>query len=151
MLDIIFIGLIVSFMLLSITRGAVKEVVSLVGLIAGFLFANWFYLELGAVLGGVLPDPKLAQVVAYISILVLGYVAGTFLSGLAEAFRTSKSDLLNRGLGGLIGVLKGVTISLVLHWMIKFYIPPFQDELGASIVGQELGRIFLLMEDLNLI
>jgi hypothetical protein len=35
--------------------------------------------------------------------------------------------------------------------MIKFYIPPFQDELGESVVAHELGRIFLLMENLNLI
>ena len=151
MLDIVFIGLIVSFMLLSIMRGAVKELLSLLGLIAGFFFANWFYEDFGAVLGGVLPDPALAQVLAYLIILVVGYFAGAFLSGLAEAFRTSPGDLINRGLGGLIGVAKGITFSLVLYWLIKFYIPPFQDELGESVLAQELGRIFLLMESLNLI
>lgn len=150
-LDIVFIGLIVSFMLFSIMRGAVREVLSLLGLIAGFFFANWFYVELGDLFGGVLPDPALAEVSAYLLILVVGYFAGAFLSGLAEAFRANHSDLLNRGLGGLIGVVKGITFSLVLYWMIKFYVPPFQDELGESVVAQELGRIFLLMENLNLI
>lgn len=151
MLDIVFIGLIVSFMLFSIMRGAVKELLSLLGLIAGFFFANWFYEDLGDVFGGVLPDPALAQVLAYLVILVVGYFTGVFLSGLAEVFRTNPGDLLNRGLGGLIGVAKGITFSLVLYWLIKFYIPPFQDELGESLLAHELGRIFLLMESLNLI
>ena len=108
-------------------------------------------MDLGPVLGGVLPDPALAQVLAYLLILVVGYFAGAFLSGLGEAFRTRHGDLLNRGLGGLIGVLKGITFCLVLYWMIKFYIPPFQDELGESMLAHELGRIYVLMEDLNLI
>ena len=150
-LDIVFLGLIVSFMLLSIMRGAVKEFLSLLGLISGFFFANWFYMDLGPVLGGVLPDPALAQVLAYLLILVVGYFAGAFLSGLGEAFSTRHSDLLNRGLGGLIGVLKGITFCLVLYWMIKFYIPPFQDELVESMLARELGRIYVLMENLNLI
>ena len=151
MLDIVFIGLIVSFMLFSIMRGAIREILSLLGLIAGFLFANWFHVELGGMMGDVLPDPALAKVLAYLIILVVGYFTGAFLSGLAEAFRANHSDLLNRSLGALIGVVKGITFSLVLFWMIKFYIPPFQDELGESMVARELGRLFVLMEELNLI
>ena len=150
-LDIVFVGLIVSFTFFSIMRGAIKELLSLLGLIAGFFLAHWFYMDLGRQLSGVLPDPALAEVLAYLVILVVGYFAGVFLSGLGEAFRPQRNDLLNRGLGGLIGVLKGMTFSLVLYWMIKFYIPPFQDELGESMLAQELGRIYLLMEDLNLI
>ena len=150
-LDVVFIGLIACFMLLSIMRGAIRELLSLLGLIAGFFLANWFYIDLGEVLGGILPDPALAQVLGYLIILVAGYLGGMFFTGLAEAFKSNHGDLINRGLGGLIGVLKGVTVSLVLYWMIKFYIPPFQDELGESVVAHELGRIFLLMENLNLI
>lgn len=150
-LDVVFIGLIVCFMLLSIMRGAIREVLSLCGLIAGFFMANWFYMDLGLLLDRILPDPALSQVLSYLLILVAGYLAGAFLTGLAEAFKASHGDLLNRSLGGLIGVLKGVTFSLVLYWMIKFYVPPFQDELDESLVAHELGRIFLLMQDLNLI
>jgi ABC-type lipoprotein release transport system permease subunit len=54
-------------------------------------------------------------------------------------------------MGGVIGAIKGTTISLVLYWVINSYFPPFQDELGESMVGQELGRLFSLMEDFNLL
>jgi len=150
-LDIVFVGLVVSFTLLSIMRGAVKELLSLLGLIAGFFLANWFYQDLAGQLAAVLPDPDLAEVLAYLLILVVGYFAGVFLSGLGEAFRPRHNDMINRSLGGVIGVMKGMTFSLVLYWMIKFYIPPFQDELSESMLGGELGRIFSLMENLNLI
>ncbi len=150
-LDVVFVVLILSFTLLSVMRGAIKELLSLLGLIAGFLFANWFYKDLAGQVGGILPDPALAEVLSYLLILVVGYVGGMFLSGLGEAFRPYQSDLVNRSLGGVIGIIKGTTISLVLYWMIKSYIPPFQDELGESSLARELGRLFSFMEDLNLI
>ena len=150
-LDIIFIALIVSFTLLSMMRGAVKEVLSLLGLVGGFFLANWFYADLAGQIGGLLPDPALAEVASYLLILVAGYVGVMFLGGLGEAFRSHHHVLLNRGLGGMIGIVKGTTISLALHWMIISYIPPFQDELSESMLARELGQLFSFMEGLNLI
>jgi len=150
-LDIIFVGLIVSFALISAMRGAVKELLSLVGLIGGFFLANWFYRDISGQLGGVLPDPALAELISYLAIFLVGYFVGIFLSGLGEAFRPHQHDLLNRGAGVLIGAVKGVTISLVLYWVINSYFPPFQDELGESLLGRQLGALFSLMENFNLI
>ena len=150
MLDIIFVGLIISFTLFSIMRGARKELLSLLGLIAGFFFANLFYPSLGEQFSEILPDPAFAEVLAYLLILVVGYFIGVLLSSLGDAIHGQSNNLLNRTLGGVIGTLKGITLSLVFYWMIKFYIPPFQDELEQSGLAQKLGYIFLLLEDLNL-
>ena len=150
-LDIVFLGLIASFTLISIMRGALKELLSLVGLVGGFFLAHWFYPQLSLQLDPFLPDPALAELISYLAILLAGYFAGVFLGGLGEAFRPQHGALLNRTAGGIIGALKGTTISLVLYWLILSYIPPFQDELGDSLLARELGRLFSLMESFNLI
>lgn len=150
-LDFVFLGLIASFALLSMMRGAVKELLSLLGLIGGFFLANWFYVDVSGRFGSFLPDPALAELVSFLAIFMVGYFVGIFLSGLGGAFRPHSHDLINRGLGGVIGAIKGTTFSLVLYWVINTYFPPFQDELGSSLVGRELGRLFSMMENLNLI
>ncbi len=150
-LDIVFVGLMASFGLLSVMRGAVRELLSLVGLIGGFILAHWFYVDLSTMMLPMLPDPALAELASFLAIFLVGYFLGIFLSGLGGALRPHSHDLVNRGLGGLIGVAKGVVISLVLFWVINSYFPPFQDELRDSFVGRELARLFAMLQDFNLI
>ncbi|MBI4083949.1 MAG: CvpA family protein [Candidatus Lambdaproteobacteria bacterium] len=149
-LDIVFVGLMVVFALLSFSRGAVRELLALLGLAAGFLAAQAFYLRLARVLGPLVPDRRLAELLGFLAILVLGYFAGVFLSQLGEMVRERPANLFNRMVGGALGFAKGVLFSMVLHWAIASYVPPFQDELRGSAVGRVLGRLIDLASRLSL-
>ena len=150
-LDIIFLGLIVIFTLLSMMRGALKEALSLLGLLGGFFCANWFYLDLAGNLESLLPDRTLAELISYVAILLVGYFLGIFLTGLSDLFSSRRNDLLNRLGGGAIGFCKGTTFSMVLFWIINAHIPPFQDELAGSFMAEEIARLFSFMESLSII
>jgi len=150
-LDLVFLGLILGFTLMSLMRGAMKEILSLLGLFVGFIAANHFYQDLGRSLEGVIPDRAFSELISYLIILVLGYFFGTVLTGLSDLFASRGNDLLNRVLGGVIGFCKGTTISLVLYWVINTYIPPFQDKLAGSFMAEELAQLLSFLNTLNLI
>jgi uncharacterized membrane protein required for colicin V production len=140
----------VVFALLSFSRGAVRELLSLLGLTAGFVAAQVFHLRLARVLGSLVADRRLAELMAFLAILVLGYFAGIFLSQLGASERSSRASLFNRMAAGSIGFAKGVLFSMVLHWCIASYVPPFQDELRGSAVGRVLGQLIDFASRLNL-
>ena len=144
-LDIIFVVLILSFTLLSWSRGALKEVLSLAGLGLGFFGATAFYPDLAEQLTPVLPDPALAELLSFLLILMLGYFAGVLFTGFSDALSGRRNESWNRILGALIGLCKGVLVSLVLFWVIDTYIPSFQDELARSLVAEELARLLAMI------
>ena len=145
-LDIIFIVLILAFTLMSWMRGALKEVLSLAGLGAGFAGATAFYPDLAGQLLVVVPDRALAELLSFLLILVFGYFLGVILTGLSDALSGHRNEIWNRSLGAVIGFCKGVLMSLALFWVIDSYIPPFQDELAGSIVAEELARLMALIK-----
>lgn len=150
-LDIVFAGLIVAFTLISMMRGAMREVLSLIGLLGGFLLASRFYGVLADKVEPIMPDRALGELLSFLAILVAGYVAGSFLSGFGDLFGPKRRGLLDRLLGAVFGFCKGTTVSLALFWVIKEYIPPFQDELAGSLLAETLGQLFSLLSGLDLI
>jgi len=152
-LDIVFAGLIILFGVLAFMRGALREFFSLIGLIAGFLAANRWYFSLSDLIQPLFPSglSDLAELLSFLVIVFAGYFAGIFLSGFGDLFRSQPSNAMYRMLGGLIGLIKGATFSLVLFWVINFYVPPFRDELAESFLAGQFAKVLALMESLNLI
>lgn len=127
-------------------RGAVKELLSLLGLAIGFFVATWYYLDLAKILAGIIPDKDLAELLSYLVILLGGYFLGMFLSGMGNLFPAGPGNILNRILGAFIGLSKGALISMALFWLIKSYIKPLQDELVSSPVAQTLGKLITMLQ-----
>lgn len=150
-LDIVFAGLIVAFTLISMMRGAVREVLSLIGLVGGFLLASRYYGALADRVEAIMPDRALGELLSFLAILVAGYFAGSLLSGFGDLLGAKRRGLLDRLLGASFGFGKGTTISLALYWVIKEYIPPFQDELASSLVAENLARLLDVISGLKLI
>ncbi|MEO6929236.1 MAG: CvpA family protein [Casimicrobiaceae bacterium] len=149
--DLLLAAIIVASSLLALIHGIIKELFSLaawiLGLGAAILLAGpvgeWFPVDM-------LGSPHLRYVVAFVLILVgvliLGALLGTLLKSSARAIGLGTLDRL---LGGLFGVVRGVLIAMIMvlvfastamaaePWFAKSTLVP-RLLLGAAFVRQSL-------------
>jgi membrane protein required for colicin V production len=149
--DVIFVVILISFTLLSYLRGVVKELIVLIGLAGGFVAATHYSKALAGQLNPLLQDPSAAELLAFVLLIVAGYLLGVFVAGFSDMFRRAPEGPLSQLAGGVVGFAKGVTICLALYWVIKVHIPAFQDELAGSVIGNWLGGLLHTLERSNLI
>jgi membrane protein required for colicin V production len=105
-------------------RGLVREIFSLVGLIAGVLLAAWNYTRLAAPLGSVISNPAVANVVAFlliaISVMVAATIAGRLIHSTAHAVGLG---FFNRLGGAAFGLLRGCLIGVAILMAISAFLP----------------------------
>ncbi|WP_449370055.1 CvpA family protein [Thiomonas sp.] len=131
--------------LISLLRGAVYEIVTLLGWIAGVWFAAHFAPSLGARYLQAIDNTDMRLLAAYaMCFIVVVLSAGILASMLRLLLRASGLVIFDRSMGALIGLVKGVALSLLLvalaaqtalshsaMWKTAVLIPPAQSLLLA--------------------
>ena len=114
MFDYSVVGVIGLSILIGVLRGAIKEVLSLVGWVAAFLLANAFAADLSEVLTPVIKSSGLRIVITYIALFVVTLLGTALLQiVLSELVKAIGLGGLDRALGLFIGVTRGVLIVLI--------------------------------------
>lgn len=128
-LDIFFVVVLGFFLFRGVFRGLILEISSIVGLIAGFMVSNRYYMELQPVANRVISNPEWAQVAAYLGIFIsVMFVVALFSVFLKKLLKLIMLGWLDRIGGGLLGLIKaGLICSLTLLVMTVFL--PEEDEL----------------------
>ena len=148
--DVVFLVILVGFTLLGTVRGALKEGLSLIGLLLGYWAALSFHEEAGEALEPIVQDGDLARVLSFLLILGAGYLLGTFLGGATDNMATRSGGMGMALVAAAIGLLKGLIICMALLWVVNAFIPPFQDELWASAGAPYLESLLGWVEDVAL-
>lgn len=126
--------------LISLLRGAVYEIVTLLGWIGGVWFAAHFAPSLGARYLQAVDNAEMRLLAAYaMCFIVVVLCAGILASALRLLLRATGLGLFDRSMGALIGLAKGVALSLLLvalaaqtalaqsvMWKTAVLIPPAQ-------------------------
>ena len=124
--------------LISLLRGAVYEIVTLLGWIGGVWFAAHFAPSLGARYLQAIDNIDMRLLVAYAMCFIV-VCAGILASVLRLLLRASGLGIFDRSMGALIGLVKGAALSLLLvalgaqtalaqsaMWKTAVLIPPAQ-------------------------
>ncbi|TXT35511.1 MAG: membrane protein required for colicin V production [Comamonadaceae bacterium] len=139
-LDWIFVGVLLTSMVLGLWRGLVFEVLSLLSWIAAFVLAQWLALDAAQHL----PMSGSSEVLRYAAGFVLVFVAAVMLGGLvAVVVKKLVSSVglspFDRALGGMFGMVRGVLLLLVATLLIAMTpvkaSPIWQESVGVGVAG----------------
>ncbi len=146
-LDYAVLGVMGLSVVLGAWRGLVREVVSLAGWVIAFLAANLFAAPLAETLPRSLSPPELRVLVAFVGVFVLS-LAVTSLAGLVLAKMVKAVGLggLDRTLGGLFGVARGLVLALAFALLAGLTRLPLDPIWTQSVSGPLLARAALVLK-----
>ncbi len=120
-------------------RGIILELFSLGGLIVGILLASWNYKHVATILGRLITTPAIAEIVAFlliiIGIMVLSTLLGKALNRTAHAIGLG---IFDRFLGALFGFARGCLFGVAVLMAIAAFLPH-----SAWIANSRLSSYFL--------
>jgi len=114
-LDYVFACIILISTVIAIAKGLMREIISLVALIGGFILAAIYYPALAAHLIEFSRTETVANLAAFLMIFLGCLLAGVIISLIVNRFLKASSLLwIDRLLGGIFGILRGWAIASVL-------------------------------------
>lgn len=128
-------------------RGLVREVMSLAGWVIAFLAANLFAAPLAETLPASLSPAELRVLVAFVGIFILS-LAVTSLAGLllSKMIKAVGLGSLDRTLGALFGIARGLVIVLAFALLAGLTRLPLHPIWKESVAGPLLGRAALALK-----
>lgn len=104
--------------LLSMMRGLVREVMALVSWVVAFFVAKVYTLELAPLLPDSIPSEALKFLAAFIILFLATLLVCSLLAiALSQIFKKVGLSWLDRGLGAVFGLARGVLILMVLVFL----------------------------------
>jgi membrane protein required for colicin V production len=113
--DYVVITILVASVVISVLRGLVKEILSLLAWLAAFIVANRYGATMATLLPEAVPAGTMRLVIGF-AVLFVGTVLLGALVNLAVALiiRSLGLQIVDRGLGGAFGLARGVLIVMTL-------------------------------------
>jgi len=107
--------------LLSIMRGFVREVLALISWVAAFIVARLYALELVPLLPEAIPSEELKMLAAFLIVFLTTLLLCSLLAiALSHIFKKVGLGWIDRGLGAVFGVLRGVLVVCILVLLAGF-------------------------------
>lgn len=113
--DYAVLGIVGLSVIISVWRGAVREVLALVSWIAAFL-AGQAYAQVAAVyLPASIANPSLRLLAGFVIVFLLVLLVAALLAiAISKLIRTMGLGPVDRGLGAIFGLLRGILVVLTL-------------------------------------
>ncbi len=109
--DYVVLGIVGVSVLLSIMRGFVREVLALVSWVVAFIVAKLYAVELVPLLPEAIPNEALKMLAAFLILFLTTLLLCSLLAiALSQIFKKVGLGWIDRGLGAVFGVLRGVVI-----------------------------------------
>jgi membrane protein required for colicin V production len=131
--------------LLSMMRGLIREVLALASWIVAFFVAKTYTLELAPLLPDTIPSEALKFLAAFIILFLATLLVCSLLAiALSQIFKKVGLSWLDRGLGAVFGLVRGVLILMVLVFLAGLTSLPkdarwrnamFSSPLEAMVIG----------------
>lgn len=110
---------IIVLMLISIgvgvVRGAIREVINIIAWVLAFILAHGFAVDIAPFFAEWVGEPAARVVLAWVGIFAVVLIFGSLVASLlSEVVRKLGLSTLDRGVGALIGVARGMLVLLLI-------------------------------------
>lgn len=113
--DYFVLALMAVSLLVGVARGVVSEILALAAWVAAFIAARLWAVPLGNLMLADLPDPLWRQLAGFVGVLVAVLIGFALLRWVTTLLLKAVGlRPLDRGLGALFGVARGVLVLLIL-------------------------------------
>ncbi len=148
-LDILILLILGFAVVRGLFRGFVGEISSIVGLVIGFILANRYHDQLLPLVGSILPDPAIANLLTYALIFITGLVLVLMLAAvLRHLLKITLLGWLDRLAGGAMGLIKGSLLSVLIVLLLTTFLSPQADILRTSSFAPYVNQFSALLADL---
>ncbi len=128
-------------------KGLVRQVLTLVGVIAGYILAINLYRPVSGLFTGI--DPDVAKIISFIGIFALCIILASIVSWLIGRFlQITGLGFLNRIAGAALGLVKGLLIVVVIVVMLLTFLPSDNRMLKDSVT---LPYIVSIIKNINVL
>lgn len=148
-LDWVLLAILLVSALVGIWRGLVYEVLSLVAWVVAFLVAQWFAVEMGALL----PMGSAGEGSRYLAGFAVVFLLTLVACGLTIALLTKLISAvglrpIDRALGGLFGLIRGLLMLMALVLIVGMTPLQRHDEWQASVGVHSLQSLYKAVQPL---
>jgi membrane protein required for colicin V production len=113
--DYFVLIVVASSILLSVLRGFVKELISIIAWVLAFVVAKLYTVELAILLPDSLTNDSLRYLAAFLILFLSTLLICTLLGiALSEVFKIAGMGWLDRVLGGVFGCLRGIFVVVLI-------------------------------------
>ena len=121
--DIIVFSILGLSVVLSLFKGLVKEIFSLLSYLGGYLMAAHYQQSFAQVFIEIIPSKAIAKLIAFIAIyiftaIIIALIGRVFRSMIISA---TKLSIFDRLIGGVVGFGKGLIIIVAILYPIQFF------------------------------
>lgn len=142
-LDWIIVAIVAVSAIVAASQGFLREIISLVGLVAGLALALWNYRVLAAPLWALVHSERVADALAFL-LIAFGVMIAFGLLGRLIAALARKVGLggLDRLLGAVFGVVRGCVLVVIAMVALAAFLPQ-----TTWLRGSRLAPYFLSLAD----
>jgi len=135
LLDFTFAVIILVSTIFAVTKGLVREIVSIVALLGGFLLAAFYYQVPGAWFNTFLRSEALAHLAGFLAIFIGCLLIGALITFFINKFvKMASLEWVDRLLGAVFGFLRGwIVCSIIVIGLVAF--PVKEDLLARSVLA----------------
>jgi membrane protein required for colicin V production len=128
------------FLVSSLWRGAMMELMGLLGWVGAFLLARLYAQDIGMLFFASLEPAFLRTAVAWVAVFIAVLLAAHLLGSIFKtAFQKAGLSVVDRAIGGVLGFLKACVVILALVW-VAGYTPLAKSELFKSSIAAQAGQ-----------
>ena len=148
-LDVVLIIIVTVSVIYSLFRGLVREVFSLLSIILGFMAAIRLYQIPAGILLTWIDNSMIAHILSFVLTFITVSILISLIGRLVRKFvRFAQFESVDRLLGAVFGLLKGVFVVTVLILVLILFLPPAHPVLTQSQLSPyciTLGELSLSM------
>jgi len=145
-LDFAVLGVIGVSIVWGAWRGLAREVISVAGWVLAFFAANLFGGPLSAHLPAAIPSPELRFVTAFVAVFIVTLAVTTLIALLlSKIIKTVGLGGLDRTLGALFGVARGLLVVLAFALLAGLTGLPREPLWRNSVIGPSMARVALAL------